>query len=125
AHGIHALPEAVVLIRHQLAVACQVLQRLTLELRSVAFDVFEDSRLQHEERAVYPGLPGQRLLVEARDAAAIELEAAETRRRSHGRNGRQAAVAVMKRQQLAQIEVRDAVAPREHEGRLTQVGPQA
>src|SRR6185437_16310834 len=109
AHGVHALPEAVVLIGHQLAIARQLLQRLALELRRIAFDVVEDSRLEYEERAVDPGLSGQRLLIEARHAAAIELQSPEARRRAHGGDRREASMVVMEGEQLAQVDVRDAV----------------
>ena len=45
AHGVHALPKAVVLVGHQLALARQALQGLALELGGIAVDVVEYARL--------------------------------------------------------------------------------
>src|SRR5579872_5892649 len=92
AHGVHALPEAVVLVGHELPVARQALQGLALELRIVALDVVEHSRLEHEEGAVDPRLAGEGLLVEARHPLAIELQAPESCGRAHRGHGGDATV---------------------------------
>src|SRR3712207_9130358 len=79
--GVHALPEAVVAVGHQLAVARQVLQRLLLELGAVALYVVEDLRLADEEGAVDPPFAGLRLFVEHCDRVATHLQVPEPRRR--------------------------------------------
>src|SRR6185437_15849817 len=106
-HGVHALPEAVVLVGHELAVARQAFQRLALEQRGIAVDVIEDARLENEEGAVDPCLTRERLLVEARHAVAVELQAAEARRRAHGGYRCDAAVAAVELQKVCQVDVGD------------------
>src|SRR5215213_2314440 len=71
AERVHALPEARVLVRHQLPVAGQLLHGLFFPLGGVAVDVVEDGRLEDEEGAVDPALAGLRLLAELGDAVAL------------------------------------------------------
>src|SRR6185312_2751209 len=115
-HGIHALPEAVVLVGHELSVTRQALERLALEERGITRDVIEHLWLEDEEGAVDPRLPGERLLIEARDTIAVELQPAETRRGTHGGHGGDAAMTAMELQELCQVDIRDAVTPCQHEG---------
>src|SRR5260221_13724322 len=63
--GVHAVPEAVVTVRPQLAVSSETCQGLALQ-HAVAVDVAERSRLEAEEAAVDPVLAA-RLLGEALD----------------------------------------------------------
>jgi hypothetical protein len=113
ADGVHALPEGVVPVGHELAVARQPLERLPLELRRVAVDVVEDLRLEHEERAVDPALADLRLLRELGDLVAVEIEVPVARGRPDRREGGQLAVRAMEREQPVEVDVRDTVAPRE------------
>src|SRR6185312_8523472 len=116
AHGVHALPETVVLVGHELPVARQTLERLALEQRGIARDVIEHLRLENEEGAVDPCFPGERLLVEARDPVAVELQPAKTCGGTHGGDGSDAPVAAMELQEIRQVDVGDAVTPCQHEG---------
>src|SRR5882757_1307403 len=54
AQCIHAVPETLVPVHHQLAVACQHLQRFTFKFNVVSSYVIQHSRLQNEESAVDP-----------------------------------------------------------------------
>src|SRR5215469_9322691 len=54
-------------------------------------------------------------------ALAIELEAAEARRRPHGGHCRNAAVTAMELQQIGQVYVGDSVPPRQHEGTVAEM----
>src|SRR5688572_7522650 len=56
AQRVHALPEPVVPVGHQLAVAGESFHGFALPGGFVAVDVVEDLRLEHEERAVDPPL---------------------------------------------------------------------
>ena len=102
AHGVHALPEAVVPVRHQLAVACELLERLTLPLGLVARHVVEHARLEHEEGAVDPDLLDLRLLGELEDGVALEMEMAEPRGRPDDGDGRELAVCAVELEQAVE-----------------------
>src|SRR5262245_33071752 len=94
----------------ELTVGCQSFQRLSLQARRIAFDVVEQRWLEHEEPSVDPALACLRFLVEApHRVSVVERKRAEARRRSHCRDGRDAAVGAVKRQQGANIDVPDAV----------------
>src|SRR5262245_56562401 len=90
AYGVHALPEAVMLVRHELPVAGEVFERLALELRRMAADIVKHAGLKDEERAVDPRFPGERLLIETHHALPLDLQPAKACRRSDGGDGRDA-----------------------------------
>ena len=54
AHGIHRLPESVVKIGRKLMLGREPLERLVLPKRSIAVDVVEDLRGEHEKAAIDP-----------------------------------------------------------------------
>src|SRR5947209_7812384 len=61
-HGVHSVPEALVLVRDELLVLGQALERLALKDRVVVRDVVEDGRLGDEISAVDPPAVAPRLL---------------------------------------------------------------
>ena len=115
AQRVHALPEIGVTVRHQLPVAGEAFHRFFFPGRLIAFDVLEDLGLQAEERAVDPSFDGLGLLGKLLDAVAFKDHAAESCRRPDGGDGRELAVRLVERQQLLEIYIGDAVAPREQE----------
>ena len=78
AEGVHALPEAVVPVGHQLAFAASRSSGSALEAVVVAGDVVEDPRLEDEEAAVDPALADLRLLGELDDPVAVEAPGRRT-----------------------------------------------
>src|SRR3546814_20580209 len=80
---VHALPEALMPVGHQLPLGGESLQRFPLPHRLVPVDIIEDLGLEDEERAIDPAVPAVRLLLEAGDAISVELEAAEPSRRPY------------------------------------------
>jgi len=92
----------------KLALGSQALQRGALE-HAVALQVVERGGLETEEPAVDPVL-GSRLLMKARHrAVVVQLGHAELQLRSHDGHRRDRAVAGVKREQLPQVDVGDAV----------------
>src|SRR5262245_5441958 len=73
AHGVHALPELVVLEGDQLPLLRGGLQWFALKPRLITRNEIQDSRLEHEEAAVDPARLGLRLLSELCDQVAIEM----------------------------------------------------
>src|SRR5439155_14466834 len=67
-------------------------------------------RLEDEKAAVDPAGAGGRLLGERADLVAVEIEAAEAGRRMDGGDRGELAVTPMKRHQIADVDVRQAVA---------------
>src|SRR5690606_23489215 len=112
---VHARPEAVVAVAHQLAVLHEAVDRLALPAARVAVDVVDGLRLEDEEAAVDPALALLRLLVEVLDPVALERQVAEARRRADGRDGRDAPVGAVERRQAPEVDVGHAVAVREVE----------
>ena len=85
-----------------------------------AVDVFEHLRLEHEEGPVDPALGGLGLLGELDDAVPVEHQVAEARGGAHGGDGRELAVRAVEREQLVEVDVRDAVSPGQHERLVAQ-----
>src|SRR5690606_7035172 len=125
AQRVHALPEPLVPVGHELPVLGQLLERLALELGVVAGDVVEHARLQHEEGAVDPALARLGLLVELDDLVAVELEVTEAGGGPGGRQGGELAVRAVELDELVEVDRRHAVAPGDHERAVTQVGLEA
>src|ERR1700712_2936953 len=78
AQGIHRLPEAFVEKYLQLAVARQVLHRLSFPYGRVVCDVVEYFRRKHKKAAVDPAAIALRFFLEAGDLRPFEVECAET-----------------------------------------------
>ena len=110
-------------MRHELAFGRQSAQRLAFPLGLVAGDVLEHAGLKDEEGAVDPLVRVDRLFPECGDPVAGEGKAAEARRRMHGGQSRQPAMRAMEVAQSRQVNVGEAVAPRQHEGAI-EVGRQ-
>src|ERR1700744_3518645 len=124
ANGVHALPEAGVTIGHQLAFAGQALERLFFEVRGVAVDEIKDLRFKYKKCPVDPAFFGLWLLGKFGDLIAIHFQVAKARRRPDRSQRRQLAVGTMKLEQIVQVDVRNAVAPGEHESLIAHVGSQ-
>src|ERR1700704_6408246 len=77
AQRVHGLEEAVVAVRHQLAVCGQLLEHLALERRVGPGDVVQDGGLEDEEAAIDPSHVDLGLLREAGNAFAVELDRTE------------------------------------------------
>src|SRR5262245_21674700 len=125
AQRVHALPEVAVLVGHELAFLRERLERLELEVRRVAGDEVERSRLEDEEAAVDPRVALQALLGELLHAVALEREAAEARGRAHGGDGRELAVRLVERDELVEVDIADAVAVGAEERAVAQVRAEA
>ena len=77
--SVHGLPEAAVLVGHQLAFTGEGFQRFALEHRGVPLDEVEDARLEDEEAGVDPSAVPLRLLLEPADPSVLrEIEGAES-----------------------------------------------
>ncbi len=116
AERVHALPERLVLVRHQLPVGRQSLHRLVLEHGVVTVDVLGDLGLHDEERTVDPAFAGVRLLAELDDAVAVEHEVPVPRRGTDRRQGHELAMTAVKGHERIEVDVGQSVAPRHHEG---------
>src|SRR5438477_4011929 len=125
AERVHALPEFVMSVCHQLRIGCKPLERLPLEVRFVAVDVVQHRRFEDEEGAVDPAFPKLRLFREADDLVAFEIEMTKAGRRTHGRQRRQLSVGAMEGEQLVEVNGRNAVTPGEHEGLVTELRGEA
>ena len=88
----------------------------------VARDDVEYSRLEHEEASIDPTRADLRLLGEALDTIALELELAKTGGRTYRGHRGQLPVSAVKGKQLAEIDVGDAVTVGEHEAAVAQQG---
>ena len=89
AEGVHAHPEALVLVHAELAVGGERLQRLLLEQEvGVVVEVRVDHlALEREEAARDPAVGHGRLLVELRHLVAVDVHLAEPARRVHAGHG--------------------------------------
>ena len=76
---IHALPEALVLVGHELAFRRQAGHRAIIPLRVVIFDVVENLRLEDEECAIDPALRRLGVPRKLDDKLALDLEVPEAR----------------------------------------------
>src|SRR5690554_2680358 len=107
---VHARPEAVVPVAHELAVAHEPVYGLALPDAGVPGDVVDGPRLEDEEAAVDPALALLGLLVEVLDPVALEREVPEARRRPHRGDGGEAPVRAVERRQPPHVKVGHAVA---------------
>ena len=112
-------------VGHELAVGGEALHRLSLPLRVVAVNVVEHAGLEHEEPGVDPPFRGLRLLRELDHAIAVEPQVPEAGRRPARGDGGEPTVPAVKGEELVQIDVTHAIAPREHEGLGAEVGSEA
>src|SRR5687768_10233289 len=113
AQRVHRLPETAMSIGGEIAAARERLHRLALPERGVAIDEVDHPGREHEKTAVDPAAFAARLLLEARHAIAVDIERAEARRRLHRSDRGEDALRAVIRDELAAIDVRDAVAVRE------------
>src|SRR5579859_3730993 len=112
---VHALPETLELVRHQLALLAQAFQWLAFEDGVVSLDVVDHLVLEHEEAAVDPALADGVLLRERDDGFALDRETPEARRWMDRRDGCESAMRPVECEQLCQVDVRYRVAVSEHE----------
>src|SRR5437762_2772945 len=105
ARRAHALPVAVVRIHLELTVLGQPLEGVALEHAPVVGrEVLEELALEDEEPAVDEAVRDGRLLAELDHARAARHQLAEARGRPHAGDRADAAVPLVERQQLAEVE---------------------
>src|SRR5438552_3268178 len=103
-------------VRSELAVFREHLERLSLELSVIAVDVVEDSRLTREESPVDPAFLELRFFGEPHDLVAFDVELSEPRGGTDGGYRDESSVETMEVEERVEVEVGDAVPPREEEG---------
>ena len=122
AHGVHALPEALVLVGHELAILRGALQRRLFQDGIIAVDIVEELRLADHEPDVDEVAVALRFLAKFADAAlVVNIEHAEALTGVIGRDGDKLAVRPMEREQLLEIHVGNAVAVSKHERLIADV----
>src|SRR3954468_9314731 len=105
---VHRLPEAVVTVRDELTLPRETFERLRLEHRLVG-EVLEHLRFEHEETGIHISV-GLRLLTEPLDNTLLtEIHDAETRQRADGRDGREPPVRAVETNEVADVDVGEAV----------------
>jgi hypothetical protein len=102
--------------RHELTVRRQALHRRLLEHDIVSVEIVGHAGLQHEKRAIDPTLRRLRFLIEFDNAIAVEFDMSIPRRRTHCGHGGEFAMRAVKGEKFVEIDVRDTIAPGEHEG---------
>lgn len=105
----------------QLPVGSESLERLLFKMCGVAVDILQHLGFQNEESPVDPTFFGLRFLGEFDDVVSVELDMSEACRRTNRGERRQLSVSPMKRQESVDVDVRNAVAPRQHEGAVRDV----
>src|SRR5690606_28114090 len=100
AKRVHALPEPLVSIRHELAVPGEALHRPIFKHYIIAVDVVENRRLQHEKCTIDPPFRGLRLLREGDDLVLLKEQMPISGGWADGGNGGELAVRSMERFQL-------------------------
>src|SRR6185312_11999798 len=109
AQRVHALPEAIMPIRHELAFPRQPLHRLQLPRRRIAVDVIEHLRLEHKEAAVDPAGAYLRLFGKVKHArvgrVVGEDQLAEAGRRVDGGDRGQFTMAAVEGDELLNVYV--------------------
>src|SRR2546422_212975 len=103
-HSVHGLPEALVLVGHQLVIGRKFLERRLLEHRVLAH-VLHGIALKDKKPSVDPASAGLRLLTEFADPVTIELQASETGGWANGGDCNQASVLFMKNKQSIEVYV--------------------
>ena len=96
---VHAGPETIVLIAHQFPILGDLFDRVALPDGVIAVDIVEDAAVEEKIPTVDPALAGLRFFVEGGNAVTVKRDAAKTRWRADGRDGRQLPVGLMERQQ--------------------------
>src|SRR4051794_24471923 len=112
-------------VGRELLVLRQALQRLLLPYGGVAVDVARHLGREHEEAAVDPAPVALRLLLVAADQVVVDVERAEAARRLYGGDGGEPAVLAVEADQLAEVQIRHAVAVGEAELLAADVGQYA
>src|SRR5690348_3457622 len=110
AQRVHRLPESAVLERLQLAIRRQPHERVRFPAGLAVHDIVQNFWRQHEKTPVYPAAIALRLLDKLSYEIAFDPEAAVATRRLHRRHRCRRAVAAMKFQESADIDVCDTVA---------------
>ena len=119
---VHALPEAPVLVAHQLALGGQRPHGLLLEHAVVAVQVVEYRRLQHHVARVDRGAVCGLLLPEGADGIVLaDVQYALLLGLVHRGEGGDPAVGAVEIQQFTDVHVAHAVAVGEHEGLVPDV----
>src|SRR3569833_926541 len=102
-------------VGHQLSRGRQVVHRSVLEHLFGSADEIKHAGFQNEKSAIDPALAGLWLFGNFRDPVTVEFDMAIASWRAHRGHGGQFPVAAMEGQQLIEIDVRNAVPPRQHE----------
>lgn len=116
------MEEALVAVDHQLAIACQPLQRLALEHASrIDGQIVEHATLENEKAGIHQAVDPRLLPEPHRPIPAIDLDHAEARFRLDGRHRRQPAMRLVKAQECGNVDIGDAVAIGHHERAFGQI----
>src|SRR5687768_7311788 len=113
-----------VAVGHHLPSLGQPSHRLPLPHGFVAVDVVEDAGLKDEEGAVDPLIDMLGLLIETRDAVAVDGEVAEPAGLPDSGDRGKLAVGAVEGQEALEIDIRKPVAPCQHESLVSHEGSQ-
>ena len=121
-HCVHALPEALVLVAHELTFRSQAAQRLLLENAGISRQVVEDFRLQDHVSSIDWGAVQLRLLTERMDGVvAADVQDALRLVLQNSRERCQLAMRAMEFDELADIDITYAIAIRHAERLITDI----
>ena len=122
AHRIHALPKALVLVAHELPFRSQTAQRLLLENAVITRQIVKDLRLEDHIASIDWRAVHLRLLAEGMNGI-VTTDVQDTLRLvlQDRRERRQLAMRLMELDELADIDVTDAVAIRHAEGLIADI----
>ena len=121
---VHALPEIVVAICHQLTFTSEPLEWLLFPVSAVSVDVVEYCGFEHEESSVDPALFRLGFLRELDNLITLHFQMTETSCRPHCRERCQLTVPPVELKQIPEIEIRNSITPGEHEGAFVEVRSQ-
>src|SRR5688500_2280548 len=97
---VHALPERIVQIGHQLLFRGKPFHRFPFPNRMVRVDVVEDFRLQYKERSVDPSFAELRLLGKMSHPVPFEVQASVAGWRTNCRDCGQTSMRTVKRKEF-------------------------
>src|SRR6056297_4246676 len=115
-------------IGHEFSIASESFEGLVLPDRTVTLDIVEDFRLQNEESAVNPPFPQLGFLSKAQHLPRLivrHVDVAVPSGGAYNRHRSNLAVGAVEREQVINVDVCNAVAPREHERLIADVRLQA
>ena len=85
AQGVHRLPESFMLVRRELALSGQGLERFSLPQGPITLDQVYHFAIQNKKTAIYPASFAERLFLKAFDIIATQPQCAEATWRLNSR----------------------------------------